>query len=193
MSEINAIWIGDESRVPSEVYTWGNVTVHGNQVLGNITWELKDKMRHYASMGELNGVADCMRWELLYHYGGIFVDADSEKVRNLPDFINELSAVAAWENEIDRPGLIACGFLKFEKHDKFVGDIIDWIKAEPIKGREAWEVVGPGAITTVFKHTKPRHLTILPSHFFFPRHHSGREYTGTYILAKQNWSSTNKK
>ena len=190
MYEINAIWIGDESLRPAELNSWGNIKVHGNDVLASRTWELRDKMRHYANVGELNGVADCMRWELLYELGGIFVDADSEKLRNLPDFINELPAVAAWENEIDRPGLIACGFLKFNKKDPFIRAIIDYIKAEPIQGREAWKVVGPLAITETFKKVEPRHLTILSSHFFFPKHWNGKSYQGTYTLAAQHWKST---
>ncbi len=190
MSEINAIWIGDESKCPQSVYTWDNVKIHGNDVLKNRTWELRDKMRHYASTGELNGVADCMRWELLYAYGGVFIDADSERIRTLPEWFNELSHIATWENELERPGLIACGFLKFPPKDPFIRAIIDYCIEEPVKGREAWQVVGPLAITNVFRAYKPRNLTILPSHFFYPRHWEGAEYTGNYVLARQAWGST---
>jgi mannosyltransferase OCH1-like enzyme len=190
MSEINTIWIGDELKLPDYHTSWGNVKIHGNDVLGSRKWELRDKMKHYASVGEINGVADCLRWELLWEYGGIFVDADSERLRTLPDFIKELPAVAAWENEVERPGLIACGFLKFEKKDPFIRAIIDHIKAADIKGRPAWEVVGPGVITEVFNKLGPKHLTILPSHFFYPVHYSGLRYEGTYMLAAQHWSST---
>lgn len=190
-SSINAVWIGDESKCPWEsLSSWGSITVFDNDTLQSRKWKLKEQMRYYARTGEINGVADCMRWELIYDLGGIFVDADSELIRELPAFIQELPAAAAWENEIARPGLIACGFLKFPPKDVFVEKIIETILETPHQGKQAWETVGPNAITEAFKKYKPSHLTILPSHFFYPKHFSGIEYTGTYILAKQNWSST---
>jgi mannosyltransferase OCH1-like enzyme len=192
MFQINAIWIGDESKRPASLDSWGHVKVFGNETLKERSWKLRDKMRHYASTGELNGVADCMRWELLYEHGGIFIDADSEQVRTLPAYFAELTSVAAWENELERPGLIACGFLKFEPKDSFIKEIIDFCVEEPINNREAWRVVGPGAITAVYRKVKPRNLTVLPSHFFYPKHYEGAEYTGNLIYARQFWGSTRK-
>ena len=38
----------------------------------------KSKLKHRVdSMSEWNGKADILRWEILYKYGGVFVDADS--------------------------------------------------------------------------------------------------------------------
>jgi mannosyltransferase OCH1-like enzyme len=192
MPEVSAIWIGDQNKLPQSVYSWGGVTLYGNDTLSGRTWELRDQMKHYANTGELNGVADCMRWELLYEHGGIFVDADSERIRNLPEFIYELDAAAAWENEIAAPGLIACGFLKFPAKDPFIRAVIDYCKAQNCHGKPAWITVGPQALTETYKKVKPKYLTILPSHFFFPEHWTGVKWEGRVIYAKQHWGSSQK-
>ena len=192
---INTIWIGDTNKTPvSCIESWKSggydVKVYDNDTLASRPWELAQKMRYFLGNGELNGVADCMRWELIYQHGGIWVDADSAKARELPDFFLELDAIAAWENEIERPGLIACGFMAFQPKDPFVEAIIKTIKAKPNLPKRAWEVVGPQAITDAFNTYKPDHLTILPSHFFFPRHLTGRTHKSSVSFANQFWGST---
>jgi mannosyltransferase OCH1-like enzyme len=186
------IWIGDELRKPVDcIQSWGDdVKVYGNKDLTTRSWRLAPQMQYYIQTNQLNGTADCMRWELLYQYGGTFVDADSVKLRDLPDDFNELPCIAAWEQESERPGLIACGYLKFPPKHPFVNAIIEHILEEPMEGKMAWEVVGPMAITKTFYKEKPDDLTILPSHFFFPRHLTGKEYSGTLKYADQKWGST---
>lgn len=191
MTSINAIWVGDHSKCPMEsLKSWGEVKLWGNDALNKFSWELNTQMKHYFLTGELNGVADCMRWELLYEFGGTFIDADSVQVQPIPEWFNELEAIATWEQEFERPGLIACGFLSFKPKDLFVRQIIETIKQTPLDNKLAWETVGPMAITRAFYSYKPRHLTILPSHFFYPQHHTGASYTGKYVIARQSWSST---
>jgi len=60
---------------------------------------------------ELNGVADIMRYEILFNEGGIALDADSLCLRPLEDWVLEPAAFAAWEHEHIRPGLIAAAAL----------------------------------------------------------------------------------
>ena len=52
---------------------------------------------------ELNGVADIMRYEILFNEGGIALDADSLCLRPLEDWVLEPAAFAAWEHEHIRP------------------------------------------------------------------------------------------
>ena len=58
---------------------------------------------------EINGKADIMRWEILYKYGGVFIDADSICIESLDDFFFNQSAFAAYEQENIRHGLVATG------------------------------------------------------------------------------------
>ena len=38
---------------------------------------------------EINGKADIIRWEILYHYGGLFVDADSICIESFDFLISD--------------------------------------------------------------------------------------------------------
>ena len=114
---IHVIWVGDESRRPDNcISTWKQhnpdwtVKIWGNAELGSRGW-INAKHMRTMSKRELNGVADMMRWEILYEEGGFLVDADSVCTRPLDDWLLEQEAFACWENELVRPGLIAAGYV----------------------------------------------------------------------------------
>lgn len=113
---LHVIWVGDESLCPDNcIETWRHhhpdwsFRLWDNDALGSRAWRNAEHMRAM-SRQEVNGVADLMRWEILAAEGGIVVDADSVCVRTLPEWLRECEAFACWENELDRPGLIAAGY-----------------------------------------------------------------------------------
>jgi len=195
---LHIIWVGDESRRPDNcIQTWRDknpswdVKVWGNDALAAHPWINGGHMRAMARK-ELNGVADMMRWEILYKEGGFLVDADSICVRPLDDWLLEFEAFACWENEIARPGLIAAGYVGTVANNPFIGQIILDIQAAPtVTDKMAWETVGPMRLTVSHRKYKYANLTILPSHLFIPRHFTGVEYKGGGIVyATQEWGST---
>ncbi|WP_424195630.1 glycosyltransferase [Ampullimonas aquatilis] len=195
---IHIIWVGDESQRPDNcIQTWidhnpsWQVKVWGNDELANYGWVNANHLRDMAEK-ELNGVADLMRWEILYNEGGFVVDADSVCVRPLPDWLCENEAFACWENELARPGLIAAGYMASVALNRFIGQIILEIQNDvTVCDRPAWMSVGPQRLTQVWQACGYNNLTILPSHFFIPRHYSGKVYTGSGpIFAHQEWGST---
>lgn len=190
---IHIIWIGDESKRPDDcIDTWKKhheVRVWGNDDLKNRSWFNAKHMMTF-TLTELCGVADMMRYEILYEEGGIAVDADSICERKLEDWMFE-TPIAAWENEIERPGLIANGTLGAEAKNPLIGQIINDIQKDEIYDRKAWQFSGPQRLTDAWKKYKYNELTILPSHFFYPEHFSGQVYTGKGpIYARQFWAST---
>lgn len=192
---INVIWIGDDSKRPDDcISTWvrddWSVQLWDNNDIANNSWILKKHMLHYVETNQLNGVADCMRWQILYENGGFFIDADSVQVNPIPEWFLDCGSIYHWENEIVRPGLIGCGFMAAPQKDIFVEKIIEEIEKEPIDERLAWQVVGPQAITNAFYKHKPMHPTILPSHFFCPQHYTGFVWTAKPVIAVQKWKST---
>jgi len=195
---LHVIWVGDESRRPDNcISTWKQhnpdwtVKIWGNAELGSRGW-INAKHMRTMSKRELNGVADMMRWEILYEEGGFLVDADSVCTRPLDDWLLEQEAFACWENELVRPGLIAAGYVATVPENPFIGQIIQDIQALPtITHAMAWQTVGPQRITDAYFKYRYSNLTILPSQFFIPQHFSGIEYTGGgTVYATQEWGST---
>jgi mannosyltransferase OCH1-like enzyme len=195
---LHIIWVGDESKRPDNcIETWvkhnpgWQVQLWGNDDLVSTEWINAKHMREM-SKRELNGVADLMRWEILYHQGGFVVDADSICQRPLEDWLLEGEAFACWENEIDRPKLIAAGYVASVPENPFFGQIIQDINAEEsVVGDMAWKTVGPLRLTKAFYQYKYSNLTIWPSHFFIPQHFAGQSYEGGgRVFATQEWAST---
>ncbi len=195
---LHIIWVGDQSKRPDNcIRTWvqhnpeWNIQLWGNDDLAEYGWYNARHMREMAPR-ELNGVADIMRWEILYNEGGFVVDADSVCVRKLDDWLLEHEAFACWENELVRPGLIAAGYVASEAGNPFFGQIINDIHAEAsVVNDMAWKTVGPQRLTNAFQQYKYSGLSVLPSHYFIPEHFSGMRYEGSGpVYAQQHWGST---
>ncbi len=196
--QLHIIWVGDESKRPDEcIETWGRLNpsyqlrVWGNADLQREPWVMSERMQGWATR-ELNGLADVMRWEILLRHGGVALDADSICVRPLEDWLLEADAFAAWEQELIRPGLIACGALGCSAANPFIARIMRDIVSDPDPyGERAWKKVGPSRITETWQATGYAGLTIYPSHFFYPDHYTGLTYTGSgTVFARQAWGST---
>ena len=196
--KLHVIWVGDESLRPDNcIATWRErhpdweFRLWGNRDLAEHGWTNAAHMRAMARK-ELNGVADMMRWEILYDEGGVVVDADSVCVRRLDDWLLECEAFACWENEIERPGLIAAGYVGSVPANPFFGQIVlDIEQADSVTGDLAWRTVGPLRLTSAHRQHRYDRLTILPSHFFIPEHFTGLRYEGSGpVYALQEWAST---
>jgi mannosyltransferase OCH1-like enzyme len=196
--QLHIIWVGDESKRPDNcIRTWvdrnpsWSVKVWGNDDLASYGWY---NARHMGEMAkrELNGVADLMRWEILYNEGGFVVDADSVCVRALDDWLLEHDAFACWENEIARPRLIAAGYVASQAGNEFFGQIINDLKAEASVVHDmAWKTVGPLRLTEAHTRYQYSGLSVLPSHYFIPEHFTGTRYQGSGpVYAQQHWGST---
>lgn len=195
---LHIIWVGDESKRPDNcIRTWAErnpgwqLRLWGNEELASYGWINARHMREMAPR-ELNGVADLMRWEILYNEGGFVVDADSICVRPLDDWLLEHEAFACWENELMRPKLIAAGYVASAAENPFFGQIITDIQAEvSVTHEAAWQTVGPLRLTTAYHRYQYTGLSVLPSHYFIPEHFSGLRYQGSGpVYAEQFWGST---
>jgi mannosyltransferase OCH1-like enzyme len=195
---LHVIWVGDESRRPDNcIRSWiernprWKIRVWGNHDLANYGWYNARQMREMATR-EMNGVADIMRWEILYNEGGFVVDADSVCLRPLDDWLLEHDAFACWENEIVRPNLIAAGYVAANSGDGFIGQVMNDIHAEPTVIHDmAWKTVGPQRLTDAYYAYRYTGLSVLPSHYFIPENFTGLRYSGSGpVYAEQYWGST---
>jgi mannosyltransferase OCH1-like enzyme len=192
---LHIVWVGDESKTPhAAINTWKllnpdyKVTVWNNKSLQR-GWRLAQRMRHY--WGNFPGVADCMRWEILYELGGIALDADSECVRSLEDWLLEPDLFACWESEISRPGLIANGVVGSVPDHPLIGQIIQDMLDQDPGNLPPWQYSGPVRLTQTVHNHQFRDITIYPSHYFLPQHFAGEMYKGNgQIFATQGWNST---
>ena len=198
---IHQLWIGPKPPPSNHMDTWKKMNpdfeyIRWDERLiqSKITLECKHRI---AEMKEINGQADIIRWEILYEYGGIFLDADSICVDKIDDILMNCKCFAGWEHETLRNGLIATGTMGFTPKHPLVKEAIEWIKQNCVDynktGLMAWQSVGPGLLTRMYNSGKYNDMTIFPSYSFLPIHCTGAEYKGHgKIYAYQEWGSTKK-
>ena len=214
---IHQLWIGPKPPPTKFMDTWKNI--HEPLGFQYIRWtEAELQKRGFRTrlankineIEEINGKADIIRWELLYEYGGVFVDADSICIKPFTYLIEKYKAFAGYENEQVRAAgwakdhddvlasthpLIATGTMAFPPKHELPRLAIEWIKNNPVTYREtqqrAWRTVGPGLLTRLYFSRKWKDINMLPSYYFLPIHASGLEYKQHgRVFAYQEWGST---
>lgn len=199
---IHTVWVGDETKRPSDlIQTWvdqnpdWHVKVWGNKEFEERNWVNKDHMQAVWDK-QLCGVADMMRYEILYEEGGFCVDADSICEAPLDDNLFTSNITLFYENEAVRPDLIANGYMASTPKNELFRRISETIKNDPsVPTSPAWIATGPTALTAAVRAQNPANTKIWPSHLFMPEHYSGQTYKGDdKVYGRQHWHTTmNKK
>ena len=197
---MHQLWIGPKPAPITLMDTWKKLNpdfeyIHWNEtefIKRNMTFKCQSKIDE---IEEINGKADILRWEILYKYGGVFLDADSICIEPVDNELMNKPCFAGWENEQKRPGLIATGTMGFPEKHPLVKEAIQWILNNEVSQLKAnlmaWQSVGPGLLTRMYNLGKFRDLHIFPSYFFLPIHLTGLEYNGHgKVYAFQAWGST---
>jgi len=199
---IHQLWIGDKPPPVKMMDTWKDMNPDFEYIRWteelivekNMVFECQHRIDE---MEEINGKADIMRWEILYKYGGVFIDADSFCISPLDDKLLNTKSFAGWEQEELRPGLIATGTMGFPKNHRLPLHAKEWIKQNSVDFKVcklmAWQCVGPGLLTVIYNTKLYNDMTIFPSYYFLPVHCTGKIYKGHgKVYAYQEWGSTKK-
>ena len=138
------------------------------------------------------GVADLMRYEILYEFGGFLPEADSICLKNTDNLFNEASCYTVYENEMIR-GKLVSPTIAAKPKDPFIKTLIDTLhETDPEKLGDPWKYTGNLFCAQMIDKHDPA-ITIFPSYFFNPIHYSGlldEKYQDAYAV--QLWGSTKK-
>lgn len=211
-NKLHIIWIGDEHPRPEpclaswwEKHPEWDVRVWENHDLFNNEWVNQKHIETLWRVRKWAGVADLMRYEILYKEGGVYVDADSICMRPLDNWLLEAEMFACWTNEFDRARLVSNSFMGSVQGNPFLRFVIEraaakrdvlsrwsWSRLQRVK-MGAWRSVGPYHLTECIRRANYNRITILPSHMFQPQPHRGRIYDGGGIVyADHLWGTTTK-
>ena len=197
---IHQIWIGPKTCPINMMKTWKDKHPDFEYILWNEE-EIKKRNMEFkcqqriSEMDEWCGKADIMRLEILYKYGGVYIDADSICIEPIHELVDKYNAFATYENENVRQGLVANGNMAFPKEHCLCKDMIMHIYNNKVSnkdtGKRAWMNTGPLLLTKYLNSKKYEDFTILPSYLFLPRHGTGIQYMGhAKVYAYQEWGST---
>ena len=134
---IHQLWIGPKPRPYKFMKTWEDKHPDYEYILWNEE-EIKKRglklecISKINEIEEINGKADIIRWEILYHYGGLFLDADSICIEPMNYLMDQNKAFCGYENENVRQGLVATGTMAFPKNHPLTRGAIDYIKTNEV-------------------------------------------------------------
>jgi mannosyltransferase OCH1-like enzyme len=142
--------------------------------------------------------SDLLRLELLWLYGGVYVDTDVEPLKPFDDLLDPPGgAFAAWSANTNRHGRpITQAVLAAAPQHPFIGASIDRLPdaADRYRGQSLAQMIGPWHITRVYRAMKDPQLTVHPPELFYPQSNAVRDrgepanIYGAY--AHHKWANT---
>lgn len=196
---LHQIWIGPKPAPTNLMQTWKDKHPDFEYILWTeAEFEKRGMTFRCATKIELIqeycGKADMIRLEILYKYGGIYVDADSICIEPFDETFMCKTAFATYENENVRKDLVANGTMGFVPNHPLCRDMIEWILSDEstatIQNFRAWYSVGPALLTKFLNTGKYKDFSVFPSHCFLPNHFTGLKYEGhKKVYAYQEWGT----
>jgi mannosyltransferase OCH1-like enzyme len=175
---IHQIWFGDQLKRP---VNWMKTFSIKNPDWKYMLWteenlpklSNQDKFDYILKYGKTNDnyakLADIARYEILYRYGGIYLDADSECLRSLdPPINNEIFSVYGGEDaKIISNAIIGCTC-----NNSIIKETIDHIASlnnSLLSQTPAWKITGPALWTKILSNHPE--VKIYDSFYFLPTRH----------------------
>lgn len=167
-----------------KVNIWDNNSVSKN------FWRNAKQLHEMLDKKDYAGASDVMRYEILYNEGGIYIDADTVCLKPLEDWLLDCEAFASWEQEHIRNNLIANSVIGGVPKAKAWEICIEEVsKRDCTEDKLAWQITGPLLVSEIYFSKQPD-LTLYPSHFFLPTHHTGHKNKTTgHRFATHLWGS----
>ncbi|WP_345097715.1 glycosyltransferase family 32 protein [Chelativorans composti] len=192
------IWIGPK-RPPQEwMQTWidrhpdWHYTLYGNEYLASHNFQTKPQMEEYLRRGWYAGVADLLRYEILYREGGFLAEADSLCLHPIDELLGDGKELyTVYENEFVRGKLVSPIVAAAPGHP-FLKELIERLsRIPPADLDRPWKQTGNLFVAQLIEELKPD-ITIWPSYTLIPEHYTGLRYEGPgKIYARQMFGETN--
>ena len=215
---IHQIWLGPNKRPDIWMNSWKNDYIKQNPDWKYKLWTEKEinklqliNRKQYDYEKHYPGKSDIARYEILYQFGGVFIDADSLWINKPNNSLNKILDMSkkygmfAAEEPVNKWS-IANGVIGFTVKHNILCEIINYIsknyfnlKKKYKKNREIWIITGPKPFTDILK--KKKNKLILESYYFYPEsfhknnlHLNPKEFHKKYpksIMFQYGYSSNN--
>ncbi len=195
---LHTTWVGGE--MPTDVRVWLDTwkqrhpswefMLWDNDAVFSRKWRNQKHIDHYRALGDWAGVADIVRIETLFEYGGANFGADSECFEAIDELFVEQQADAflSYENEKVRGGLLT-PLLACTKQNDFAFVLMSVLMLKEKLG-QPWLSTGNTFTTALAQALEYPRLKIWPSHYFLPVHYTGERYEGGgKVYGTHHWGS----
>jgi mannosyltransferase OCH1-like enzyme len=197
--QLSHVWIGPRKPPLHWMRSWLDLhpdwtyRLYDNTYLRGRRFHNQHLIDEYLRRAEYPGVADLMRYEILFETGGLMPEADSIALLPCDELFDRPIAYTVYENEFVR-GKLVSPILACEPGNSFVRTLIDELhELRPADLDKAWKTTGNLFVAEMIERYQPENVHVFPSHYFIPEHFTGRKYLGTEpIYARQMFGETTK-
>tara|TARA_Y100001978_G_scaffold77296_1_gene69356 strand:+ start:258 stop:1118 length:861 start_codon:yes stop_codon:yes gene_type:complete len=175
--KIHQIWIGPK-KIPKKYLDWAITWKNNNPDWDYKLWTNEDindlnmiNRSIYDSSDNLGFKSDLVRYEILYQYGGIYIDTDFECLKKIPDKLRDFDFVSCIG--FNYTPEILNGFLMATRQSKIIKELITNLKS-PMDKKDPMTVIklsGPLKLSELYfknyKNTSDNYM-ILPSNYCYP-------------------------
>lgn len=153
--------------------------------------------RRYIGDESMNGAANIARVAILHRHGGVYIDTDTELLKNFwdADFMHGDGFVVHSPNvqpHDDRPSRLVNGMMGFTKGHSFMAAYARALeKANPSLLHPSWRRTGAELMTEVFNRRRKKDITVLPAHTFLPKNMQGKR-VGPDMYGIHHYGTTNR-
>lgn len=197
---IHQIWIGP-LPAPKFMHTWKDIHADYEYILWN-NEKIKELFplanQHLYDLYEneaWNARSDILRYEIMYRYGGVYIDADTICLRHLEGDFLDKDFFAAYLNEKVKKNRIATGVMGGIKGHPLIKHCIEQLNTYKKIKSPAFIYVGPVFFTKIVKKNNFK-IKVLPSYYFYPKFYNKNDdadYVGDFKpFGNHLWGNTKK-
>jgi len=180
------IWVGSKPMPPKFLYhhpTWHLRLWTDNNMLPLINQQL------YERMSVPSQKADIASYEILYRFGGVYIDTDFECQKNIEPLLAGVKAFAASEKKRFISHGIMGGVPNHPAYGSLVNNLPQWVRKHPHKPPNVQ--TGPFYISAMLK--KRQDFVVFPPTLFYPyswreRHKKKCSYPDAYAI--HHWTAS---
>ena len=184
------IWLGD-SKIPdiyiSYIESW--IKKHDNWIFcfwNDLNIPKLVNQKSYDETHVLAMKADILRYELLYFFGGVYIDCDFLCFKNIEKIIENYDSFSGYESD----KFIAIGIMGFKKYDNILFNIIKKLSYNininnkiPIP-----QLTGPIFFTNIWKIYKTKKSYAFPMKYFYSYTFDDKQNNKHYKINDDNYA-----
>ena len=182
LNQIHQIWIGPRPLPSKWLDTWDS-KVYRDEDIEDLHLVNQEKYDYYYKNKNYAGATDIARVEIIYRYGGVYMDADSYCLNPIDELLdNEFFAGIEYDDRV------ANGVFGATPEHPILKDYIDRINKATVLDPACYTVGGTLFTTCIDLYGRDK-VTILPQYAFYPKWKHRGEIKGK-IYARHMWGTT---
>lgn len=190
---LHQIWIGKKELMPEKMMkTWENMEgweylLWTEEAIDKLDLKNRKLYDYFYAKGCYYGCSDIVRLEVLERYGGVYIDADTERLQSIDEILRDCTFFSVWSNT---EGRIANGVMGTIPNHPIIQNYIEAMgsasKVEPV-----WSTIGGTMFTDMISKFQDKYTKILKPISFYPFNSKGVKTLGRdKNYARHYWGST---